>query len=379
MEKDVWARHITKNYSFVMKKSAITYHDNGLYLLRACVLKEKYKYNEDYFDNIYKFFVISQKIVNGNLYEACKNWLAHLQKLKPRNFKVLFPINYYDPVIEFKFNNFKIIKWCKDVLYSDFNIPATHESVTYIEEMVKNTKTDAFAVIDVDAFDLDGAKAIAYSMIEKFIHAIKLLDPESSVKFGRERAIKLSEMAIVKDGTMIMTKTDDDVIPTYFHLEDDIDDLPSYIAKLMSFLYTENPTDLQKAVLTALYWFGISDDKTDSKERLFLNYIIGLESILLHKNWGNKAVKFGKHYVKIFSNDRWNMWKDTYEKRNQIIHGGSADIYGDEIDKMRLDLRLLLFRLIEWSDDYDELNDALKDKYGIDNKNTSHKQKTCSK
>ena len=126
---------------------------------------------------------------------------------------------------------------------------------------------------------------------------------------------------------------------------------------------------MQDVILSALYWFGESDVHTDSRVKLFLNYVNGLELVILHtyKDKRQKAVPFGKRCAKIFFGDEkyWEFWKDYYWKRNNITHKESVYIYKEEIDTLRIELRSLLLQLIDFTDKYNNLEDVFDKEYEI--------------
>lgn len=99
------------------------------------------------------------------------------------------------------------------------------------------------------------------------------------------------------------------------------------------------------------------------------NLVTGLEWIVLHI-YGRtfaKADNFGKNCAIIFSGDEqyWEFWRKYYWKRNDLSHQKLVEIYKEEIDTLRLNLRSLLLQLIDFTDNYTTVSDVFDNEFGI--------------
>ena len=226
--------------------------------------------------------------------------------------------------------------------------------------------------MDIKSVEQEHAEELGYELVEKFIYATKLIDPGSYIRLTKCAMVQINEDTVVQENGQFPSSHNmqNHHVPIRTNPGDDFyNKLQPYWDKLASFLYSKNPTDLQGVILSALYWFGEADVYTDSRVKLFLNYVNGLELVILHKldDIRQKSVPFGKRCAKIFFDDEkyWEFWKDYYWKRNHITHKEYVYIYKEEIDTLRIDLRSLLLQLIDFTNKYNNLEDVFDKEYEI--------------
>lgn len=372
MGQEVWKSFgRISNDSFVIKKNASYYYFRCLDYVREQLIKKDIKVSEDYLETEFCNFLESLKRNNGEILDESKTWLDKLCTLKSKQFKLLIPISHYDYRNEITFPSIKIVKLTDEILGKNFNVEGELSKMFSASKLSEDNKTTIFAIVNVESSEQKHAEEIAYEVVEKFIYATKLIDPGSFVRLRKCSMVQINEEILVEEkGKPLSFHLPSRNIPARINPGDDFyNKFQPYWDKLSNFLYISNPNDLQSVILSALYWFGEADVHIDSRIKLFLYYVSGMERVVLHdsEDIRQKGVPFGKRCAKIFYGDEkeWEFWKEYYWKRNNIIHEKFEYIYKEEIDTLRIELRSLLLQLIEFTDTYSTVEEVFKSEFGI--------------
>ncbi len=80
-----------------------------------------------------------------------------------------------------------------------------------------------------------------------------------------------------------------------------------------------------------------------------------------------KSEKFSQNCALLFSGDKKysDFWEKYYSKRNDLTHQKLVEIYKEDIDTLKLNLRDLLLQLIKHTDNYDTLKEVFENEYDI--------------
>ena len=104
-------------------------------------------------------------------------------------------------------------------------------------------------------------------------------------------------------------------------------EINNLIDKSKEFFFKEDTTDFQKAILSALYWYGRIDVTFDNSIIQYISYINGLERLILFDTKNNKTDKFGARISNRFPIIDKEIINKLYAKRNEILHEREPDIY----------------------------------------------------
>jgi len=371
-DPDVWQSRISGNDPnfFVLKKSASYNFFRSLDYLREQIKKKNLELSDDFLNNSFVNFIESQTRKNGNVYNNCQTWFDDLCILQIKKFVFLIPLSHYNYKHEINLDVIKIVKITDEVINQEFTIPKELTQLYSVEKLIKDNDTQTYALVKLSAFEKNVAEDTAYNIVEKFIYATKLIDPGSYIRLRKRVMHQVNEQILSSENGNFSDGGHTHNLPVRVTPSDDFyNKLQPYWDKLSSFLYSDNLTDLHQVILSALYWYGETDVHTDSKVKQFLNFITGLEWIVLHV-YGRtlvKSDKFSQNCAVLFSGDKKysNFWAKYYSKRNNLNHQKLVDIYKEEIDTLRLNLRSLLLQLIKHTDDYDTLKEVFERKYEI--------------
>jgi len=371
-DSDVWqsTKELEQTEYFVLKKSASHYYFTGLKLIRKKLDENNVEVSDTYINNYYFKFIEKQKRTEKNLKENCKYFLDGIFSLKPKTFRYLIPMSHYDYRKDLDFGKIRVVRLTDETFEKYFPNNKDRISIQNIKTLNEGNKTEIFAIVDTESIEGKNAEEKAYRLVERFIYGTKLIDPGTFVRLRKNTMIEIHEHVLIKTDTGISNHllthnsegrlTPDDKFYTKFQ---------PYWDQLVTFLFNDNLNELQEVILSALYWYGETDFYSDTKVKQFLNLITGLEIVILHNSSDirKKAVPFGKICARIFSGDEkyWEFWKKYYFKRSDIIHQELVDIYKEEIDTLKINLRSILLQLIEHSKTYDNLSELFKQEFGI--------------
>jgi hypothetical protein len=369
-DPNVWRGTMSiDNNFFVILKSASYYYFRGLDYIREELQQKSIILSENYLDSSYFQFIEKQKTNGEDLSSACTNWLKNLTTLQSKHFKFLIPINHYDYRGDIDLGIIKVVKLTDDILKQEFVVPDAHPLLTS-SKLVENNQTNTFAIITIEASEEKYATERAYQILARFIYAVKLMDPGSYIRVRKHALSQISENILIQEANNLSSSYHNHNIPVRIIPNPGFyKDLGPYWNKLVKFLYSDKLTDLQDVILSALYWYGESDTRFDSRVRLYLHLITGLEWIVLHPygRSNGKAENFGKICAKLFSGDEKHsgFYKAYYLKRNNIAHQKLVDIYKEDIDSLSINFRSLLLQLIDLTDKYDDLKNLFYKEFRI--------------
>ena len=360
---------IADNGYFVMRKTASYNYSRGLDCIRKQLAKDSVEVSEDYLNDSYYQFVMSCKRDNGDISSACQSWLNKLYALRYKQFKLLIPISHYDYREEIDLGVIKVVKLTDDILQQNFDVELRDDYFN-AARLIEFNDTDIFAIVGVESLESEHAEELGYRLAEKFICATKLIDPYSYIQLRKWDVNEIPENILVEEKKQpisskmrkhhLRARTNPEA--TFYN------DLKPYWDKLTVFLYSDTHTDLQGVIISALYWLGEANIHADSRVKLFLNYVAGLDWIVLHESSNRKkSVLFGKRCSRIFYGDEkhWASWQSYYRKRSNILHEKLVYVYKEEIDTLMVCLRNLLLQLVSVADKYSTLKEVLDKEYGI--------------
>lgn len=272
------------------------------------------------------------------------------QKLKTSsitNYRFIFPVNNVDYRKDIEFDRIKLKKLKLDVLRSfipfqdALNPNDIFSTESQFEDLVKFNHTEIFAFIDVQAKDEDQGKILAESYLKKLIHAIKLFNPPSGIC---ERVLyfpetKFSYLVVDMDTKNVSFPMKN--LHLNAHVWPYIDywkRIEPYWQQLSNFLFSDDLTEIQSLILTALYWYGEASKETEDQISKFLKYLYGLESLLIFDNQYGKSEKISQRLATIQSKENpedfdfyYNLMFDYYKFRSQIVHSGKLIIDDEDV------------------------------------------------
>lgn len=368
----VWQASLTMGQDkyFVLKKSASHYYFRGLDYVRDELAKGNVTISEGYTASSYTKFIEDQVRNGGNPSNDCQTFIDGLKALQLKQFKFLIPISHYDYRGDIDLGKVRVVRLTDQLLKDEFDVEGDITQVVNTNKLTEFNDTNIYAIVKVESVEKTHAEELAFRLVERFIYATKLIDPGSFVRLRKWAMNQVNENVLVKQG-----KGFNDSMHSH-HLLVRITPSPQFYTnlqpywnKLSKFLYSDTPNNLQEVILSALYWYGEADVHTDSRVKLYSNLVTGLEWIVLHI-YGRtfaKADNFGKNCAIIFSGDEqyWEFWRKYYWKRNDLSHQKLVEIYKEEIDTLRLNLRSLLLQLIDFTDNYTIVSDVFDNEFGI--------------
>jgi len=369
---DVWEAFgsMDQRNFFVMKRGAGYYYFRGRNYIRKELERSQVTVSEDYVTNRYTKFIEDHVRNGGSLSDDCQAFLDDIKSLRPIPFKFLIPISHYDYRCYMDLGKVRIVRLDDQLLKNEFGIKSELAEIANTEMLTEFNYTCTYAIVNLESRDKTHAKESAFRLIERFIYAVKLIDPYSFARLRKHSMNEVKECVLVRQGTEFGTSfTNHRIVGRVNPGPQFYADLQPYWDKLAEFLYSDSPNDLQGIILSALYWYGEADIHADSRVKLYSNLITGLEWVVLHiydKSFG-KADKFGTNCAIVLSGDEQHheFWKNYYEKRNNLAHQKLVEIYKEDIDTLRLQLRMLLLKLIDFTDNYTTLSDVFSNEFGI--------------
>ena len=123
-------------------------------------------------------------------------------------------------------------------------------------------------------------------------------------------------------------------------------------------------TDLQKSILSALYWYGRVDVTFDDAIDQYISYINGLERLVLFDSKQDKAEAFGDRISKRFKHHYKQDMIKFYKKRNDLLHEREPDIYEEDLITLRFLLRGLITDLVYQNEKYATLYLYFRNNHG---------------
>ena len=307
-------------------------------------------------------------------------WMESLKMLPVTNFRYIFPINNVDYRRDFNFKTIKLKKLT--ALKLKRLMPSSPQSGFFspkelTEGLISDNETEIFGIVDIQAKDQEQGMILANLNLSRLIHAMRLFDPLSGIT---ERTNFFPPETI------------------YYYLMIDLDNLwldnpinkphlnahvwrsaeywrriaPDW-TKLQSFLFSDNPNQLQSTILAALYWYGDAGKPTENHLSKFLKYVYGLENLVIFDNEYDKKNRMASRLAPLLNkihhqnNQEFysKLLKKYYDLRNLAIHAGKFHIDEEVVTTTHEFLRDLIFEYIRLSKKYTDVQTMLDREYAI--------------
>ncbi len=312
--------------------------------------------------------------------KSVKTWLENLKKLPRINFRFVLPVNNVDYRKDIEFDKIKLKKINLKVLRSFVPFRGDEPGHFSPEEQLKDltsfNDTEVFAFIDVQAKDQEHGRKIADFYLKRLIHAMRLFNPASGIT---ERELYFPETKF----PFIVVNLDENSFSSSFgnhHLNAHIWPSKEYWARvepdwqqLSTFLFTDEPNEIQALILTALYWYGEAGKETEDELSMFLKNLHGLETLIIFDSQYDKGRRMAERLAKIFSTkdsksfDFYNnLMLKYYKFRSGMIHSGKLIIDKEDVGTTNNWLRDMIFNYIRFSKKYDSAETLFKNEYSID-------------
>lgn len=373
---DIWRVSIDfTGHSYVMKSGIVHYFLELKRLMRDYCAEKHLIVSENFIDEQIIQLLVDSKASNMSLPDVAlhvKSWIVDIDKTKQDDYEVILPVNRYHSMGEVATPHIKIVRMTETAIDDNLcHIPRALEGRFTSKYLVDTNDTDTFAIINTRANDEKSAVELAHIIVDKFVYAIKLIDPNATASSRRKSYVGLP----LSYG--IYNKSKDRIRTAFTRLNE-----PPYTVqsnafynkfnkpwiRLIDFLFDGHLTELQKSIIDALYWYGEVDVHRDSLVSQYLYFLIGLEKLLVPNHERQKAKKFAEHAAIIFSGsaEHASFYEDYYKKRNMLIHEGPVIIYKEDADTLRLWLRSILLELVENATKFIDLKSYYKDVHGIE-------------
>lgn len=331
--------------------------------------------SEKFIDEQIIKLLADSKATNTNLADiVChvKNWIADIDKITQSDYTVILPVNRYHFRSEINTPCMKIVK-ITDKKIEDYlcKIPNTLDDGFNAKELADKNETDTFAIVTTKANDKESAIELSQNMVDRFVHAVKLIDPNATVS-SRKNSYKGLPMSYAvynrSKAVLSCAFTLLDNPPNIIQSDDFYGKFNESWIRLLDFLFDSHPTELQKSITDALYWYGEVDVHTHSLVSQYLYCLIGLEKLLVPNHERQKAKKFGKNASIVLSGNTHHagFYEEYYIKRNLLIHEGPVIIYQENVDSLRLWLRHILLKLVNNATKFIDLKSYYRDVHGIE-------------
>ena len=301
-----------------------------------------------------------------------KDWIANIDKTAQDDYTVVLPLNRYQFGGEVNTARIKIVKIAdKKIEDSMPPISGAMKDGINAKYLADKNKTDTFAIIRTRANDKKSALELAEGMVDKVVYAIRLIDPNATVTSRRNFCSGLSMLYFVYNASKRQLSSGFErlnELPVIPQSDDFYDKLNEPWTCLLGFLFDDHPTDLQKSIIDALYWYGEVDAHRDTLVSQYLYYLIGLEKLLVPDHERQKAKKFGSTAAAVLhgSADHAGFYEEYYKKRNSLVHEGPVTIYKDDVDGLKIWLRSILLELVNNTDKFVDLVSYYNGVHGIE-------------
>ena len=228
---------------------------------------------------------------------------------------------------------------------------------------LKRNETDIFIKVLIDAADKKKAEEMAFEKAETVLNVLRLYSLDENVSLRGEEYAKVSRMimsANLDKKALSRSHSSVNFVPIPLHIDKKYAEsmLQSGLKSINSLLTHEvrTLTDLQKNLLTAIFWFGgaVRDKRGVSK---FLKYIVAIETLLLRGERSKKepiskrlATVIYKDAARKEIKEAYQLMKHLYQVRNDIIHAGLDYVEPEDIAQAELWCRALIFSLVDYAD-----------------------------
>ena len=307
-------------------------------------------------------------------------WMESLKILPVINFRYIFPINNVDYRRDFDFKTIKLKKLTTVKLKR--LLPSSLQSGFFspkelTERLISENETEIFGIVDIQAKDQEQGMILANLNLNRLIHAMRLFDPLSGItkrKYFFPPETIYNYLAIDLDNLMVAAGGDKP------HLNAHVWRSAEYWrrvapdwTKLQSFLFSDNPSQLQSTILAALYWYGDAGKPTENHLSKFLKYVYGLENLVIFDSEYDKKNRMANRLApllnKIYRQNNQEFYskrlKEYYDLRNLAIHAGKFRIDKEVVTTTHEFLRDLIFEYIRLSKKYTDVQTMLDREYVI--------------
>ena len=301
-----------------------------------------------------------------------KSWIDQIDKTTQDDYRVVLPLSRYHFRGDVNTTRIKIVK-ITDKKIADNFIPVSNslKDGFNAQELAGINETETFAIARTRANDKESAVELAKGMVDRFVYAVRLIDPDSTAS-SRTNSYKKFYMAYIvyntSKGEMTSVLDRLNEPPNRIQTDDCYNKFHKSWMRLLDFLFDNHLTDLQRSIIDALYWYGEVDTHRDTLVSQYLYYLIGLEKLLVPGHERQKAKKFGRNAAAVLDGgaDCAELYEAYYKKRNSLVHEGPVMVYKDDVDSIRLWLRSILLGLVDNTDKYMDLESYYKGVHGIE-------------
>ena len=286
-----------------------------------------------------------------NVEKITKDWLAELFQIQLKDHECVGLIAGYPFPHSLKIGNVTIMPInSKESKELDKKYARPGGELSILDNLEHGI--NAIFCCTTKAYDADSCKLISKNNVNRVLNFIKLIDPYSEVR------LQVKNYNSMGDSNYIMTENHinrthhniirkDRIKREYF-----FENIEKLIEAAEKFFFKKDVTDLQKSILSALYWYGRVDVTFDDAIDQYISYINGLERLVLFDSKQNKAEVFGDRISKRFKHhDKQDMIK-FYKKRNDLLHEREPDIYEEDLTTLRFLLHDLITDLVYQNEKY---------------------------
>ena len=353
---DIWRLIVEPHGQSIILKNGLSYYFFNLkQCMRDYCAKKNLIVSENFIDEqIVKLLVDTKSSCTGlpDIVNHVKNWIDSVEKTKQDDYTVIMPINQYYFRGEVNTDRLKIVKITdKKIEESMCPFPNPLKDLYNAKELSESNKTDIFAIVNTRANDKDSAVELAEAMVDQFVYAVKLVDPSAAASSRKNSynglLVSYPIYNASKERISVVNKRLNETTGM-IQSKEFYDNLNEPWTLLLGFLFDSNPTELQKAIIDALYWYGEVDVHRHTLVSQYLYCLLGLEKLLVPKRKSEKAKAFGKNAAIVFnkSEEHAEFYEQYYKKRNSLVHEGPIMIYQEDVDTLRLRLRQILLELV---------------------------------
>lgn len=316
-----------------------------------------------------------------DLQKSIKLWFEELRKSEIVSHIIFRPVYHLliDQILDF--GKVKIVKISESVI-ADYHPTPNHKEEYFtpkqiFDDLIKDAKTDTYAIVEVDAKDKSHAEILSQQYLEKALNVIRIFHTGTKVVSVENYCppIHVPYFNIVKNTTKFTTGGGN------LHLNVPTMINPTSITKLqptwnqiVSFLFKNELNEIQSQVLTALYWYG-EGYKDENSSSAFLKFITALENLVISDKQYDKADRASERVSTIIypegdEHEKARMYmKQYYEIRNDIIHAGKTRVYAEDVEQVRLWTQTLLQKFIRKHDSYNTMSELLEKEFHINSIN----------
>ena len=295
-----------------------------------------------------------------NVEKITKDWLAVLVQLKLKDHKYVGLIAGYPFPLFLKIDNVTIMPInSKEAQEFDKKCVGSDNKSSILDNLEHGI--NAMFCCTTKAYDADSCKLISKNNVNRVLNFIKLIDPHSTIRLQAKNRNPMRNLNYIITKNNITTETHVDLMDNIM-IRDDLtkkghflESIEKLVKTSEKFFFKKDITDLQKSILSALYWYGRIDVRFDDAVDQYISYINGLERLVLFDSKQNNAEAFGDRISKRFKQYYKQDMIKLYKKRNELLHEREPDIYEEDLKTLRVLLHDLITDLISQNEKYTTL------------------------